>query len=899
MNADLSTPDGAKLKQFSCEYNFQIHISQPTRITDTSSTCLDQILSNFPNFVLFCEVLPPVSTNDHHTVGVHLRFSISREMAFVRHIWLYAKGDFQNYRRKIQAADWDYCFHTDNIDLACQRWTDTLLAIAKESIPNKDVLVRPNDKPWYNNSLRAMKRKLMRVYKKAKKNKTSLHWGKYKLLHKEYLSEIENAIAKYRNSLNESLSSNRNNKKWWQTVKSIIGKGNDDTYPPLQTNENEIITDSRQKANAFNKQFLLNSNLDTSDAKLPNITADNIDHLDEIKITPEEVHDYIKHLDSNKASGVDGISPRLLKEAGTAIVPSLTRLINMSLSHCKMPRLWKRANIVPIHKKGAKSDIKNYRPISLLPIPCKVLEKAVFKNVYNYLHKHKILTDHQSGFRPNDSSVNQLAYLYHQFCLALDQKKDIRLVFCDITKAFDRVWYEGIIYKLQKIGIVGSLLDWFRDYLTDRYQRVMIRGQCSDWGEVKAGVPQGSVIGPLLFLIYINDLTEVITCDIKLYADDTSLYINVENPEHSAALLNENLAKLNEWANKWLVTFNPQKTKSILISNKHNQPSHPPLILQNTQIDEVQQHKHLGIIFNNKLNWNNHIESLIENTSKLLDVMYKIMYQVDRKSLETIYFTFIRPKLEYAHIVWSDCSQKNQSLLEKCQLRAARIVTGAKKGTSHTKLYDELSWPTLSERRDQAKLLKIHNIIINREPLYLYEQIPKDTTDHSYNLRREHLPNFRCRTTKLKNSFLPSSIDSWNNLPTDHKSIKSYPEFKKTVFSKTNRNKELYYFGNRKQNIIHSQLRLNCSNLNDDLFGLHVTESWKCFCCDKRENAYHFFMECPLYQTERAELFRIVKNLCDPNLNTFLYGNTNLDLATNKSIFEAVQCYIENTHRFF
>ena len=132
------------------------------------------------------------------------------------------------------------------------------------------------------------------------------------------------------------------------------------------------------------------------------------------------------------------------------------------------------------------------------------------------------------------------------------------------------------------------------------------------------------------------------------------------------------------------------------------------------------------------------------------------MYQVDRKSLETIYLTFIRPKLEYGHIVWSDCSQKDQSLLEKCQLRAARIVTGAKKGTSHTKLYDELSWPTLGERRDQAKLLKMHNIIVDREPLYLYEQIPQGT-DHRYNLRRNHLQNYRCRTTKFKNSFLPSS----------------------------------------------------------------------------------------------------------------------------------------------
>ena len=139
--------------------------------------------------------------------------------------------------------------------------------------------------------------------------------------------------------------------------------------------------------------------------------------------------------------------------------------------------------------------------------------------------KNKLLTKHQSGFRPNDSTTNQLSYLYHEFCKALDAKKDVRIVFCDISKAFDKVWHQGLLYKLRKIGIKGDLLLWFKDYLTDRKQKVVIRGQSSEWGDIMAGVPQGSSLGPLAFLIYINDLANVVTCNLKLFADDTCLYV--------------------------------------------------------------------------------------------------------------------------------------------------------------------------------------------------------------------------------------------------------------------------------------------------------------------------------------------------------------------------------------
>ena len=187
-----------------------------------------------------------------------------------------------------------------------------------------------------------------------------------------------------------------------------------------------------------------------------------------------------------------------------------------------------------LFKKGDSSKLNNYRPASLLSCTSKILERIIFKTVFNYLRDNNILTSHQSGFQPGDSTVNQLASLYHVFSHALDRKKDVRIVFCDISKAFDRVWHEGLLFKLERIWIGGNLLKVFKHYLWNRTQSVIVDGQSSEIEHIKAGVPQGAVLGPLIFLIYINDIIKDINANITLFADDTSLFIEVDDPNIAA-----------------------------------------------------------------------------------------------------------------------------------------------------------------------------------------------------------------------------------------------------------------------------------------------------------------------------------------------------------------------------
>ena len=226
----------------------------------------------------------------------------------------------------------------------------------------------------------------------------------------------------------------------------------------------------------------------------------------------------------------------------------------------KFPSLWKLANVTPVFKKGDNKYCSNYRPISLLSNLSKVFEKLVHKHIYEYLTGNNLLIANNSGFKHGDCAINQLVKLSDTILKSLDQGKEVRMVFLDAAKAFDKVWHAGLLFKLKQLGIEGSILYWIESYLSDRSQSVVINGSKSEILPLQAGVPQGSVLGPLLFLVYVNDINRDITSNISLFADDTSLFDIVHNPKLTAQKLNEDLAKLQVWAAKWQVTFNPSKT---------------------------------------------------------------------------------------------------------------------------------------------------------------------------------------------------------------------------------------------------------------------------------------------------------------------------------------------------
>ena len=477
-------------------------------------------------------------------------------------------------------------------------------------------------------------------------------------------------------------------------------------------------------------------------------------------------------------------------------------------------------------------------------------------------------------------------------------------MFLDISKAFDKVWHSGLLFKLKKNGICGNLLNWFTDYLKDRQQRVVVQGQSSNWGTVQAGVPQGSVLGPLLFLIFINDMVDLVNSNIKLFADDTSLYLTVDNPAHAAEIINSDLTSIDEWSKNWLITFNALKTDSMLISRKKNSPDHPPLIFQGHTLENVNSHKHLGITLRSDLKWTDHISSIINKSEKLLNIMKGLTYRLDRLTLESMYISFIRPILEYGGPIWDGCTVVDTEKLEKVQLAAARIVTGAFAGTANAKLYEELGWQTLAKRREKAKLIMMYKIENDLVPNTLRSAIPgidNPATPIHDTRQGSGLSHFRARTDLFNNSFFPSTVRLWNELPKDIKNSESLSVFKSklgNLFIQTPIPSQLYNHGNRFVAILHTRLRLGSSQLNSHLFKIGIKPTPGCSCGASTEDPWHFFFECPLFVTARSNLHLIISKYAPFSLNIVLYGSNKCTLHENIQIFSAVHDYINLTTRF-
>ncbi|KAK3084823.1 hypothetical protein FSP39_019637 [Pinctada imbricata] len=373
-------------------------------------------------------------------------------------------------------------------------------------------------------------------------------------------------------------------------------------------------------------------------------------------------------LEDHKSQGPDNMHPHYFKTLAEQLKKPLHILFNTSFREGKLPNVWKTANVTPLHKKGPKHNSSNYRPISLTSIICKLMEKIVRDALMSYMEENQLFTVHQHGFRKKHSCVTQLIEVLEDWSKEIDNSNSIDNIYLDFQKAFDKVPHKRLLEKLKGYGIGGNLLSWIESFLTERKHRVVLNGSESNWSNVTSGIPQGSVLGPTLFLIYINDLPDVVHNIVKLFVDDTKLYLVVNNHEQQERL-QEDINSLASWSNKWLLKFNVSKCKHLHLGK----PNQTTYTMNDEEITKCDSEKDLGITVDDKLKFQVHINTQIKKANIKLGLIKRTFTYLDKDIFLKLYKSLVRPHLEYGSNVWSVIYKKEAIALENVQRRATRM----------------------------------------------------------------------------------------------------------------------------------------------------------------------------------------------------------------------------------
>ena len=466
-------------------------------------------------------------------------------------------------------------------------------------------------------------------------------------------------------------------REFWRITNKVMNRGKPSI--PTIVNGPEILSSSSDKAILFAQMFSSNSTLDDQGHPLPEFPLRTNINLTNFKITPSDVAKSIRRLDNFKAVGPDAIPVVVLKNLIAEVAPILSKLFNRCLHQSVFPNSWKSSSVCPVFKNsGERCDFSKYRPISLLPIISKVFESLINNHIITHLEKSSLLSDVQYGFRSSRSTADILTVITDRIVRSLDSSFETRTIALDISKAFDKVWHKGLLLKLKSYGISGRILSILKSFLTNRKMKVVLDGQSSDLYFLNAGVPQGSVLGPTLFLIFINDLPDdILSSFVDIFADDSTVYSSSSPTSDLASLtnnLNADLSSVAKWGEKWLVTFNATKTKSVSFHH-HRQPNFSPLSMNGVDLVESDSHDRLlGLKLTTDLKWDSYITRIAKNASKMVGSFYRSRKYLSPSSILYLYKSQIRPTMEYCCHIWAGASQRSLSSLDSVQKRLLGLV---------------------------------------------------------------------------------------------------------------------------------------------------------------------------------------------------------------------------------
>ena len=648
------------------KYNLSQLISHPTHI---QGNILDLILTNDTNFVHNISIsnsnsCPP--TSDHYKISFHISASTPPKPKSKTHYILnYSKADWSGLAQYLFDFDFSHLYNISNLNsLWCQ-----LKQIIHDSailfIPK--IKVRSSHNPvWFTPTIRHHLHIIHSLRKTCRKRPTPSNNSKLASAESRLQTLMTQAKSDFENHLITSFAHNNSN-KIYSYIRSLSRHS---SFPPVMYLDSTSASVDLEKAELFNQFF--HSVFSTTTFTLPQISHLPIhsNTLEEIDISESDILEALNSLDPSKAQGPDELGPSLLKHCSYALCAPLLHLFSQCLQQHNIPSEWKLHSITPIYKSGDKTSIKNYRPISLLSCTSKILERIIYNKIIDHILTSS--TSEQFGFLPNRSSTQQLLlFLNH-----ISSQSCTDIIYLDFQKAFDKVSHPELLLKLWSIGITGGLWKWFRSYLSSRYQFVSIMGHQSHPLPVLSGVPQGSILGPLLFAIYINDLPlSVLSSRVLLFADDTKCFKSIKAPSDTSHLQND-IDAIYTWGKLWKMHFNETKCVHVRFLPSFG-PSPPPTYYINlTAITSSDQHKDLGIIFSSDLSFSNHYHHISSKANKTLGIIRRAFKTSSIPAKKKLYLSLVRSQLTYCSPVWHPHLLKDIVALELIQRRATKYITG-------------------------------------------------------------------------------------------------------------------------------------------------------------------------------------------------------------------------------
>lgn len=797
-------------------YGLEQIVKEPTRVTLHSATLIDLILTNKPDRAMYTNKdMPRIGDHNVFLLGfreskcgtpANVMASRPEGKSIVRRNWRQYNAD--NFRSELAISD--YKLESTDVNLLSQVFVSNLTKAKDVCLPLRQITMNSKVKAeveWINEDIKRAMKERDNMYEAAKITNDILKWDRYKIKRNEVCSMLRRAKkVHYFNKIDENRG---DSKKMWKVLKGMISDKDKQVIPEILTiNGEEVNTDNLDIANKLNSYFIksieeiiksigtindtdeiqlnIKNTIDLEQFKRNNDTC-KLDSFHKLSI--KELDFIVRNLKNNGGGTSDGITAKLLKDAYPTIRYNLLNIVNASLQEGVFPDSWKEALIVPIPKVKNTIKVEEHRPINMLPIFEKILEIAAHVQLEKYFSENNLLVKNQSGFRKRHSCETAIQWLLSEWTAQMNQGNSILVVFLDFKRAFETVNRKRLLHKLKFMyGIEGKVLQWLEDYLTNRCQKTVYNDIISDSMDINIGVPQGSVLGPFLFLIYINDIILSLSkCNINMYADDTVIFYIGKDINEMLRVINEELSNIEDWLKINVLKLNVKKSKWMLLGVGKLRDDRlnidDKIVMDHSEMERVYIYKYLGIMIDDKLNFKEHVLYVVKKIRKKIGFLTRISSYVTFYTRLLIYNTIIRPHFSYCITVLYQAYVTDVCKLQILQNKGMRTILKCNKYTAIKNMLDCLEWLSVEQELELNGMVYLYKAENRLLPEYMFEKMVRIQDIHSHKTRTGDLGLYleACNRQLLYKSLFYVGVRKYNLLPRDIRLSKHVQEFKYKV----------------------------------------------------------------------------------------------------------------------